>query len=441
MLFLEAILIIISLAYLWRLTGSRSFPAPQFVLAIFYVGYIYLGYLFMLDDPYYSRQDVLGSVGLLVRLGYLAVIVASILTTKIKIGINGCDFHGVNCLGLLNDKAGVAILTAFSILACFIYFLTIPVSPLVMMFSDPGEVHFSRESATTGMKGFGILSTFFYIFMPFCWSYLYLKGARAWVFVFALNFSTLLATGQKSPIVYFLILFFVVQGLKNGRVNYAKILNYSFASIIALILLVYVQNRHLFDSLDIEAVAGSSYALFRRIFIVGAETIVNYLIVFPGLHDYMAIGSERPSDQIVYENIYGSDIIGTVNSVSLSMFYAYTGNIYLSSGLFFLVLVLLFLVPLLIRWLFVDGTSRFAAVGLYYLLVVKMVVTDWYTLIPDFFMTIMVIAGLFNVIRQVKLGRGTTSGNSLGVSSLSFVVSFLMLLYFLQGQAKQALLG
>ncbi len=441
MIFLEATLIIFSLAYLWRLTDSRRFPSPQFVLAMFYVGYIYLGYLLMLSDPYYSGLDVIGRAGLLVRLGYLAVLIASMLTFKIKIGTRGNGCYGVISPSLLNDRAGVAILTGFSILACFVYFLTIPVSPLAMMFSDSAEVHFARESATTGMKGFGIFSTFFYVFMPFCWSYLYLKGGRAWAFVFVVNFAALLATGQKSPIVYLLILFLVIEGFKYGRINYAKMLSFSFAAVIALILLVYVQNSHLFDSLDMEAIAGSSFALYKRVFIVGAETIVNYLRVFPEMHDYMAIGSGRPSDQIVYEEIFGSDIVGTVNSVSLSMFYAYTGDIYLSSGLFFLVLVLLFSIPLLIRWLFADGISQFVAIGLYYLLIVKMVVTDWYTLIPDFVMTMTVIAGLFNVIRQFRFVTGTTTRNSIGVSSLSFVASLLMLLYFLQGQAKQALLG
>jgi hypothetical protein len=54
-------------------------------------------------------------------------------------------------------------------------------------------------------------------------------------------------------------------------------------------------------------------------------------------------------------------------------------------------------------------------------------------------MTMMVMAGFFHVARHLRPFGVSKSINAIGVSSLSFTLSLLILLYFLQGQVKQAL--
>ncbi len=435
MIYFELIYIIFSLVFLWKLTKCEIFPSPQFVLALAYFGYIYLGTLLMLEDDYYKNLDQITDVTLMVRLGWISILAASVFTFKFDV-INGITDR-ITYKYFESDRTGVRILSLICLTISLIYILKIPSHPLTLIFTNTNDVAIARESATVGMKGFDVYSNFLYNLMPFCWIYFYLTGKnRFWIFVLIVNLFASLATGQKSPIIFLLISYIIAKRFKFGRTNYASIVIIFFTAILTLVILVYLQNKHLFDSLNLDALTSSGAALYRRFFMVGPGTLLNYFQVFPNIHDFLFFGGGHlPSDQIVHNEIYGDEIRGTVNSISLALFYAYTGNIYLSNLIFVFILIIVFILPNLIVKLVVDRASVHAAISLYYILLVKMVITDWYTILPIFILNIMVIAGFLNLVFYLKFVK-FSANRGLRVSMPSFVISFLMLAYFTQGQFK-----
>lgn len=435
MIYLELLYILLSLFILWRLTNCNIFPSPQFVLGVAYFAYIYLGFLLMLQDEHYQELNSLKDVAVMVRLGWISILAASIFTFKFKVSIKSVT--PVNLRYYKSDEKGVNVLTCICLAISVIYILQIPSHPLGIIYSDSSLLAESRESATVGVKGFDVYSNVLYNLLPFCWLYLYLSKKKSiWLYVLLFNLFATLATGQKSPIIYLLIGYSFAHGIKNGKIDYYGIFIKFIISTIMLIALVYLQNKHLFDGLNLDAITGSSVGLFRRVFMVGPTTILNYFQVFPNMHDFLHIGGTHlPSDQLVYNEIFNDGINGTVNSISLSILYAYTGDIYLSNLIFLFILILLFMLPNLIGRFIADDIAMHSVMCLYYILIFKMVITDWYTIIPIFILNTMVIVGFLNIIFQLKYVK-FNAGREIRIGSLYYIISILLLMYFSQGQAK-----
>lgn len=390
-------------------------------------------------DENYLSLDVFESLGLIIRLGFLSIIFATFLTRK----TNAKWFFSIYKEKTIehSDFKGVKILLLFSVFISLLYLITIvEENPIKKMFFDSGALAFARESATTNSKYFGFTSIIMYNIMPFTWIYFYFRGVdRTWLYVALLNFLSLMATGQKSPIIYLLLSYANSRGIKYGNIKYLKLLSMALFSFIILVIIVYLQNSHLFDGLDLNSITQSSAGLFHRIFMIGPAMIIDYLNVFPAMHEFIGFGnSNLPSDRIVYQELYGYDIKGTANTVSLGMLYAQTGSLYITSVLFSLIMAIVFLIPRLINLIYFDSVTKISLFSFYYLLLLKLVITDWYTLVPSFFLLLFVIAGFLNlsyINKNASVYTIKIRGNL-----ITFMISLGALLYFAQGQLRVFLL-
>ena len=428
--------------FVWQKTNCREYPSPQFVLLVGYFFYYYMGVIINYEDPDFRDLAHFEDLVWLTRSGFIIIFFCSLITKDWKtLSVNYYHLRFTQASGSadrwlakhLYPLAGVAVFISLW------YLLIIPVQPILVMFSDSSGLNEAREAVTTGMKNFGFFSNFFNEYIPFIWVLLFLSGKRsAGNFVLVVNLFVLLSTGQKSPILYMLILYVFTEGFLNKRFEYSKTIKYVFISFFVLTLLVYTQNAHLFGGLNWDAVSQSLGGLVRRIFFVGSETVLGYLTTFPDSHPFL-IESETsiPADKIVYQTMIGLDIDGTMNSNSLAFFYGWFGNKYLASALYFLVVMLFLATPYIVSLFVLPKLLQIAAFLLFNLLLVKFNITDWYTIYGVFVLACLVLNGLFIITKTCVFSLNETMMHQTTVWSA--ILSCLMFLYFFQGQVRSFL--
>ncbi len=437
----ELILAIYCIRYIWLRTASKMFPSPQFIFAFAYFAYIYFGYILMHWDPYYMDLEGFKSVGVLIRIGFISIVIASLLTFRLKSTRYVLYINPMNSQeNKSNNSWNIFFYTILGfafIGVAILYLAVIPANPLRSLLDNSALLDFDREAATTGFKSFGFYSNVFYNLMPLCWLSLYVLGERRyWKIIFLVNVLVTLATGQKSPIVYILILFILANGIRKKEFSYVTAIKFGLIAFLILILIVLLQNMHIYYVLDMDAIYHSISGLSRRVFYVGPLTLFNYFQTFPAYHPFlMDEAASMPSDQIVYRSIYGTQIQGTVNTVSLGIFYAWTGNIITTSILFFILTVCIFCIPMLFKFFSSDAGLYRSTYIAYGLLLIKLVITDWYTLIPFFILSFFVMSGLNHLMYQIIMVVLNGSFR-MRCNKFAFIVTVISLAYFIQGQVK-----
>lgn len=439
---LDLIFAIFCLIFIWKRTGCKVYPSPQFILLAGYFLYYYLGLIVNHNEPYLNGADYFEDLVWFTRSGFLMIFIASLVTVNWRTLRFDYYFHKVNRPSKVDDiwlSKHLYALWLFMVVIVIFYLSIVPVQPILVMMNDPSLLLEARESVTVGLKNFGFFSNFFNEFIPITWMLLLLFGKRlAGISLMLLNLYVLLSTGQKSPILYILILFILTQGFMRGGFNYREGFRYGVVSLISLVFLVYYQNAHLLGDLNWEAIALSVGALVRRVFFIGPETVLGFLSTFPDAHPFLfGSNTDLPADKIVYQTIVGSTIDGTMNSNSLAFFYAWFGNKYIASFLYFIVVMLFLSTPAFLSVL--AFPQKLAAVSFlgFNLLLIKFNITDWYTIYFIFLLAFLSVNGVLFVTRflvSLKSPEILYRGNNLSV-----VVCVLVLLYFLQGQIRSFL--
>ncbi|QPL47218.1 hypothetical protein IT895_05430 [Halomonas sp. A40-4] len=430
-------MIIISLSLVWRLTGCGIFPSPQFVLLFSYFSYIYLGYLLMLGDPTYNSIAEFGAVGVLIRLGYAAIFLASLATSFIRSTLYYQYLGAVNMNSPVPARLFYSVLALAMIMVAAIYIYLMPANPLKAMLTDSSSVTYARQAVTTDMKNFGVFSNVFYYFMPLVWLSLYFIGRNhLWFVLLVVNLIVVLATGQKAPIVYIIAMFTLAHGLRKGKFSYKFAFSVGVLVLFLLVMLVFLKNFNFYSGVSVDALLASVRGLIKRIFYVGPITLLNYYQTFPNYHPFLSeVVTSIPSDQIVYSHIYGDQYRGTVNTVSLGLFYAWSGSVVFSAFLMFLFSVCVFSIPVFFRYLIPDPALLKSVYVTYCFLMVKFVLTDWRTLVPIFILSFLVVSGLnhiwFHLVQGAVKGNFYIRGNAFAI-----LIALLALSYFTQGQLR-----
>lgn len=431
---------VISLALIWRLTRCGIFPSPQFIFVFSYFGYIYIGYLLMLGDLNYSGMEGFNAVGTLIRLGYVAIFMAALAT--VFFGPTRYDryFGPVALPNQSVTRLFYSGLACVMIIVAVTYLYLMPANPIKAMLTDSSSVAYARQAVTTDMKNFGVFSNIFYNFMPLVWLSLYFLGKnRLWLLLLLANFVVVFATGQKAPIVYITAMFALAHGLRNGTFSYKLAFFFGIFLLVLLVTLVFLQNFNVSTGINTDDLLASISALLRRVFYVGPTTLINYFQTFPSYHPFLSeVSASVPSDQIVYRNIYGDHLRGTVNTVSIGLFYAWSGNVFVSAFLMFLLSICVFCLPVVFRYVVPDPALLKAVYVTYCFLMVKLVLTDWYTLVPIFILSFIVVSGLSHIWFNTL--QGALKRNfKIRVHAFAFFLSLLALAYFTQGQLRTLL--
>ena len=436
---LDLIFAVFCMIYIWRCTNCSLFPSPQFILISGYFFYYYLGLILNHNEPFISGSEHSADLVWLTRSGFLVIFAASMITKNwqtLKFGYYRDKFFTLSRVDDIWLSKHLYPLWALMIFIIFTYLILIPVQPILVMLTNPSGLLEARESVTVSFNNFGFFSNFFNEFIPITWMLLLLYGKRfAGISLLLLNLLVLLSTGQKSPIVYILILYILSVSFIKGQIDYGQTIRYGLVVFISLIMLVYYQNAHLLGALNWEAVSLSITGLVRRIFFIGPETVLGFLTTFPDFHPFLfGADTDIPADKIVYRTIIGSDIDGTMNSNSLAFFYAWVGNKYIASLLYFLTIMLFFITPAMLGKLSFPRNLAIVSFLIFSLLLVKFNMTDWYTIYFIFVLSLISINGLLLTTRFIL--NVSSSDIIYRTSIISAVMSVLMLLYFLQGQIR-----
>lgn len=441
-MWVDIFLCLFAILFVWKKTNCRTYPSTQLVLLAGYFFYFYIGVILDYYEPRATSPKYYADLIWFTRSGFLVIFLCSIITKDWK--TLRIDYYQ-SLYSRPNDSADKWLnkhlypLSGVAVLITLLYLLVIPVQPIIVMLNDASGLGVARESVTTGFKNYGFFSNFFNEYIPLIWLLLFLsRKPTAGMLVLMVNLIGLLSTGQKSPILYILILYVFSSGFIHGKFEYGKCILYTFIAFCALTLLVYTQNAHLFNGLDWESISMSVDGLVRRIFFIGPETVLGYLTTFPDAYPFMIESNANVSaDRLVYQNIIGLDIDGTMNSNSLVFFYAWFGDRYLALLLYFLVVMLFFATPAFISLIAPPKMLQIAAFLLFNLLLVKFNLTDWYTIHIVFVLACLVVNGLFiltkfflNIPNKVISYRTTL---------VSVILSVLMFLYFTQGQIRSFL--
>lgn len=441
---LDFIIAVLCMSGIWKLTNCRAFPSPQFLMILGFFLYFYLGVILNSYDPFFAKNKHFDDIVTSVRLGFCSIALASIITCKWQ--SLSFDYYQrvylqqntvVDRWTLINLK----VLAWIMVLLVLAYLVLIPEQPLLVMFTNPSQLVYAREAVTAGFKYFGFFSNFFYNIMPLIWISLFIAGKKKFAIILIfLNFVAILSTGQKSPVVYMLLLSLCTVGFLKGQFNYRKTIIYSLLGFIFLIGIVYVQNSHLFTGFSLDSLLSSMNGLIRRIFFVGPDTFLSYFKTFPSHHPFLIEqASEYSAHSLVYRTIYGNDVAGTVNSTSFIFFYGWFGNLYISAVLYFFVCILLFSTPYILRFL---HASKYVVIANYiaiFLLVVKFNITDWYTIYFVYFLSFCIVHGFTYSSRFMYMfvkGDGKYKG-----TYFSVIITTLLFFYYLQGQLRVLLLG
>jgi hypothetical protein len=431
----DIVFLLFGLWVAWKVFKAFSFPEAGFIFIFSFALYVYSGAILMGFDDYYSSAPQYPQLLTMVRGGFLVMVLACLLVSRFST-LTTPDFKGYHTLSRSESNA-ISILAGACVVACLIYLIIMPGNPVTAMFANSEAVALEREAVTTKMKSFGFFSNIFYFYMPIAWLVLYFQGKQKTAYlVLFINMMTLMATGQKSPLVFSLLYLILAMGLSRGRFNYRAAGMGGLVLAILLIGVVVMQNWHLLSGSNESVIWSAVEGLWRRVFMLGAIVLLDYMQTFPDAHPFLIQqASSLPPDRIVYITTFGEEIAGRVNAVSLGNFYAYFGEIYLAILLmFFLVLAFNGGGWALRKMMGVNPITQ-ALYVVYCVVAVKLVITDWWTVLPAYWLSCFVTLGF---VYAFQMGYFFwQSGKSVAYGKYWLVVSSLLaLLYFAQGQAR-----
>lgn len=439
---IDILIIAIVLITIFKIEG-KTFPYASIIFVCLYTIYIYTGTIMMNYDEYIIKDIYYEKLQLLVRLGFLAIVLAY-FTVFFVYKRKKLEFHDFTDNTTQSKKYAFYSISIIVVFISSLYLFVIPTNPLFTMISNPSQLAFVRESVTTTFDNFGFYNKFFSFFLPMVWLVLLFQNKKIYIPLFILNMIILLSTGQKSPIVYLLFLLIIGLSLKNKKFNYKKNIFYLIILIISLLVLVVLQNWHLLSGLSLDSLQLAWNGLQRRIFYGGVLPLKQYIEYFPQIMDhYYFSPPEIVPAKLVYAFAYpDKGIIGTVNTVSLGNLYAAFGNLSVVFILFYLISLLVFSIDRIL-FNYMKNSFEYSAYVMFCLISVKMVITDWYTVIPSFLIHIFAFFGAIFLIEAFFYNFASAKKSFVFYARNKYigVISILIFLYLFQGQIKGLLLG
>lgn len=439
---IDIIFIIFTLRFMFK-NFFKSFPFASFIFLFMFICYIYLGTIIMSFDEYYSTNKYFKELLSLVRVGYLSLLISIVL------GHFLIERKNIKALVIFQSRQSEYF--AVNIIFLFVFFISISYlaflseNPLKTMMSNPLEVAKIRSAATVELKYFSFFSNFLYFLLPIFFPLFFFLRKKIMAF-FTLLVSVILqlSTGQKSPIFYLAILLLITLSLEFKKFNSKKSIALFILGFIFIFLISFSQNMHLLSGLDNESIELVFSGLFRRMFYGGVVPILQYIEYF-SIHGFYGFSNlDVPSDQLVYSYFYPSTgIRGTVNTVSLADFYGRFGNILFSGFLFFL---LSFFFVLLDIFIFnkIQKPVDAAIYSIFCMTSVKLIITDWYTILPQFFNLGLWLIGaitLFEFFVRNIIYKDKPDYYFYSKNKLYFYLSLIIFFYVTLGQVKGLLLA
>ena len=432
----DIFLILLGLILSFILTKSYKMPRAGFIFVLFYSIYVYLS-MFLFQ----AEESVTYEAVFLVRLGYLAIILA-LTTVSLAIPYNKrfCLQESNNKIVPLAHLYTLYFIGFLSVTMCLFYLIMIPEIPLLQMLYGSYDVVF-REQATTTFKMFGFFSVFFNYLLPLVWSgYLLISKFRRAFCLFFFNIVIVAATGQKAPIMYLTIVMIMIFSYIRGRFNYfLVILLITPILIIVSGLIIYTQ--YFGTHFDSDSLNLAIDALKSRALLTSGEMINEWTEVFPNVLPFQVFDSTTiPLDQFVcsyYSS--GSNIIGSHNAAFIAEIYARFGFS------FILVFFVIFLVSVFIFTIdsfFTRAHSKFivSSYGLYTLIGVRLCITDYLTAIRPILLVVLSFFGICFLIEILIINPLKKKDNIFLISTtrskLIVIISIFTLIYYIQGMLK-----
>lgn len=421
---------------------ARNFPYASVVFIFLYIVYIYSGTIMMYYDENILYSTNFETLQLVVRGGFLSIVLAYVSS---YILVRRTSLLSKECLKLSISKDYAFYFV--SILVIFIsslYLILIPSNPFIAMIKDPTSLNLIRQQATTTFSSFGFFNNFISFFLPLVWlTFLFMKK-RIYIPLFLLNLLLLMSTGQKSPIVYLIFLLVISISLKNKKFNYKRNVSIFIIIMISLLLIVILQNWHGLAGFSFNNIELAWQGLQRRIFYGGVLPLSQYLEFFPSnMQHYYFDTPDIPPDKLVYAYSYpNTGIIGTVNTISLGNIYAAFGNFYIVFIMFFILSFFIFVIDKIL-FNYMSNPFEFAMYAMYSLLTIKLVITDWYSVVPQFFILSLSFLGAIYFIEAFLFYFASNKKRFIVYSNNKYMVflAIAIFCYFLQGQIKGLLNG
>jgi hypothetical protein len=431
---------------LWGLFNRyyKKFPYASFIFLCMYVAYIYAGTIMMYYDDFYSTNPFFKEMVFLVRTGYVSIL-TGIMLAHFTIKRRPLEDLVVSRVRY-SETLAIDFVFIFVFLVSVSYLSTLGENPLKVMFFNPIELANVRSASTTDFKYFSFFSNFLYFLLPIFFPIYYFLARKKVAFFILLTAVLLqLSTGQKSPIFYLLILMLISVYLYEKNFSYKKSAIWLFIGLIMLFFIIYIQNRHLLNGLNFQSIELVWSGLKTRMFYGGVLPILQYVEYFSSVHEFYGFSSlNAPSDQMVHLYFYpDTGITGTVNTVSLADFYARFGNVLLSGFLFFLVVYSIVLLDIVL-FNKINKPVDAAIYTMFCMTTLKLIITDWYTVLPQFINLSFWLLGAIMIIDFFVRNIVDMSGTNhffYSKSRLYFYFSVLLFLYVTQGQIKGLLLA
>lgn len=438
---IDIILIALFILLIFKIE-AKQFPYASIVFILLYVIYIYSGSIMMNYDEYIPKDENFENLQFIVRGGFASIVFAYFLS-YITLKRNSLDTK--ECMELSNSKEyAFYFISAIVIFISLLYLKLIPNNPFIAMIKDPSNLSLTREQATTTFSNFGFFNNFISFFLPLVWLTLLFINKKAYIVLFLFNLIVLMSTGQKSPIVYLLFLLVIALSLRNKKFKYKKNILLVLVVIFTLLIIVILQNWHILNGLSLDSLELAWIGLKKRIFYGGVFPLKQYLEFFPAhMNHYYFNPPLTTPDKLVYAFFYpDTGIVGTVNTVSIANMYAAFGSYLIVFILFFILSFSFFTIDKLI-FNHMKTPFEFAFYTAYSLVAIKLVITDWYSIIPQFLILSLAFIGgiyfieafLFYFASNKRKFLIYTNNKIIGVFSM------VIFLYFIQGQIRGILHG
>jgi len=398
----------------------------------------------MYYDDFYSTNPYFKEMVFLVRIGYVSIL-AGIVLAHFTIKRRPLENVVINRVRY-SEKVAINFVFLFVFIVSVSYLFTLGKNPLKVMFFNPLELANVRSASTVELKYFSFYSNFLYFLLPIFFSIYYFLARKKVAFFILLTAVLLqLSTGQKSPLFYLLILMLISVYLYKKNFRYKKSAMGLFLGLIMIFFITYIQNMHLLNGLNFESIELVWSGLIRRMFYGGVLPILQYAEYFSSVHGFYGFSSlDVPSDQLVFShfNPY-TGIRGTVNTVSLADFYGRFGSAIIAGLLFFLVVYSIVLLDIVL-FNKIKKPVDAAIYAMFCMTTLKLIITDWYTVLPQFFNLSFWLLGAIMIIDffvRSLVDKSGTNHYFYSKNRLYFCFSVLLFLYVTQGQIKALILA
>ena len=328
----------------------------------------------------------------------------------------------------------------------FLYYLTIicllvtMINSVAVLISSGFNLSEAREVHTNNSWIIDFSSAYLYGFAPFLlFYYNFTYRRKRALLIFLLIAMIFVASGQKFLVLLIVHLFLLSQMIKRKKYNYVMAATGVLSSLPFIVFLVFISNSDILSLVSLQNIAIALDGLFQRLVFVGPMTVVNYFNTFPDFHPFL-LGdlNPKPSDIIVHNYVYGNDLVGTVNSFSFAMIYAYLGNLSLALILTTLIFTVIIFAPFALKPFIKEKVLIATSLAVLLFHMPRLIVTDVVTVLSTPLLALIVFTTTFELFGRLERSRKKVL--VLYPKIRGFIVPVVVLLlgfvYFVQGQIK-----